>query len=489
MLTNSNELEFMYGNHDIKNVAIRFGVIGAGQKGNKVADIFAGYKFSDGTPCYPTLAVNLSKTDMVHLQNIDEQDRIHFDGLQGAARTPSIVLETFNPNTNPYAEQQMNKLTEAISRKFIDEQGNLIIDHILLDLGAGGGVGTGFGSLVLQLIKDNFFPVPITMMVSLPDDNPEELNNALLLANEINEFFKIQNNSYDSLETKPLANAILCYNPQMEKMVKAQKGSRDFKNTHMNWQKVSNDYVASLIHEINIIPANFGSNLVSYDASDFQKLFTISGRFLTVGKARIKKQDLNELETAIKKSLDDSYLSCGHKFNTAKTFANILLHPSDADFFQDVETTNRVTKVLSSYKNIKELSGKTGDPIWNSDYAVNYTIFGGMTLPEIIGELSIKAKELNEKMRYQDEEEESVDISFLQNSNTSQFNPFSKVVQNKFGQGTHTSAFARNTPNTQNQTPTEQQPKPTFGSKKVGFGKATPTTINSGAFGNGFGKK
>lgn len=486
MLTNSNELEFMYGNHEINNVAIRFGVIGAGQKGNKVADIFAGYKFSDGTPCYPTLALNLSATDMYYLENIAKEDRIHFDGLQGAARTPSVVLETFNPEENKHAEEQMNKLINAISRKFTNDDGELIIDHILFDLGAGGGVGTGFGSLVLQLIRDEFFPVPVSMMISLPDDNPEELNNALLLISEINEFLKVQNNAYTPIDTKPLSNVILCYNPQMEKIVRQQKGSKEFKDTHMNWQQTSNNYVASLIHEINIIPANFGSNLVSYDASDFQKLFTKYGRFLTIGKARIKKQDLKELEGAIKKSLENSYLTCKHKFNSAKSFANILLHPSDADFFQDVETTNKISNVLSGYKNIKELSGKTGDPIWNSDYAVNYTIFGGMSLPDIVGELSIKAKDLHEKLDDKFEDEEEIDISFIPQSG---FTPFSKGIQNKFGQNKQESVFARKSANTQTQNTTEETQKPAFGSKKTGFGKVNPSTINRGTFGNAFGKK
>lgn len=486
MLYNSNELEIMHEVNEINNVAIRFGVIGAGQKGNKVADIFAGYSFSNGSPCYPTLALNLSYTDMVHLKNIDKQDRIHFDGLQGAARTPAVVLETFDHEVNPYANEQMEKLTEAIQRKFTNSDGELIIDHLLLDIGAGGGVGTGFGSLFLKLISEGFFPVPVTMMVSLPHDNPEELANALLLTNEINEFFKQQQMNYDAFDKKPLANVILCYNPQMEKIVKSQKGTKELKNQHMIWQNVANDYIASTLHEINIIPGNFGSDQVTYDPSDLQKLFSISGKFLTIGKARIKKQDLHSLESSIQKSLNDSYFTCGHKFETAKTFANILLRPINAGFYQDIETESKIHKVLGEYKDIKQLSGKMANPMWDSEHAVNYTIFGGMNLPEIIGQLTEQARILNEQMQYQ-EEEESIDVSFLQNKQSSNsFNPLSQGVQNKFG-GSHTSAFTR------------KQPVQEVQKQKQGFGfgnkpnsltgkKITPQTPTFGG-NKGFGNK
>lgn len=486
MLYNSNELEIMHEVNEISNVAIRFGVIGAGQKGNKVADIFAGYTFSNGTPCYPTLALNLSHTDMIHLKNIDKKDRIHFDGLQGAARTPSVVIDTFDPERNHNAQDQLAKLYAAIERKFTDSDGNLIIDHLLLDIGAGGGVGTGFGSLFLKLISEGFFPVPVTMMISLPHDNPEELENALLLTNEINEFFK-QQQVYDMFDKKPLANVILSYNPQMEKIVKSQKGTKDLKNQHMIWQNVANDYVASTLHEINIIPGNFGSDQVTYDPSDLQKLFTISGKFLTIGKARIKKQDLHSLESSIQKSLNDSYFTCGHKFETAKTFANILLRPTNAGFFQDIETESKINKVLSEYKDIKRLSGKMANPMWDSEHAVNYTIFGGMNLPEIIGQLSEQAKILNEQMQQQ-EEEESIDISFLQNNKSSDgsFNPLSQGIQNKFG-GSHTSAFARKQPVQET-----QKPKQGFGfgnkPNSLTGKKITPQTPTFGG-NKGFGNK
>ncbi|MEQ3598589.1 hypothetical protein ABNG30_16990 [Bacillus thuringiensis] len=34
---------------------------------------------------------------MMHLQNIIKEDRIHFDGLKGAARTPAVVTDLFDP--------------------------------------------------------------------------------------------------------------------------------------------------------------------------------------------------------------------------------------------------------------------------------------------------------------------------------------------------------------------------------------------------------
>jgi len=51
-LSNSKVLSFMNENALIDDVSLKFGVIGAGQKGNKDADIFAGYTYANGSQKY-----------------------------------------------------------------------------------------------------------------------------------------------------------------------------------------------------------------------------------------------------------------------------------------------------------------------------------------------------------------------------------------------------------------------------------------------------
>lgn len=58
-------------------------------------------------------------------------------------------------------------------------------------------------------------------------------------------------------------------------------------NRYVNWKEVANDNVVSTLHEINIIPENYGSDNVTYDPSDLIKLLSIPGRFLTIEKREL----------------------------------------------------------------------------------------------------------------------------------------------------------------------------------------------------------
>ncbi|MED2497389.1 cell division protein FtsZ, partial [Bacillus thuringiensis] len=128
---------------------------------------------------------------------------------------------------------------------------------------------------------------------------------------------------------------------------------------------------------------------------------------------------------------------------------------SNADFFKDVNTENKIRNTLGEYKRLDEIAGKFGDPIWDNEYAVCYTIFAGMTMPKRYISLAREGKELAEKQEQLREEaqrkqdEEKVDISFATNrvqKNT--FNPYNK--NQGFGgasrfSGGKNSAFKRQT--------------------------------------------
>lgn len=430
-LMNSKELEFMTSNGLIQDVSLRFGVIGAGQKGNKDADIFAGYRFADGTQCYQTLAINFAQADMIHLKNIPEKDRIHFDGMKGAARTPSLVVELFDPTLNPKANELRSQLAAAMEKKFAN------VEHLIISLGAGGGVGTGWGSLTLNLIKEGFFPVPITLLISLPIDDPDEIANALLLLKEIQDFLKIQEELFEYSDTKPLASVILTDNKKIYHDFELKKGSRTLQHTNLSWKDEGNNAVISTIHEANLIPANFGSDNVTYDPSDFIKLMQLSGKLLTIAKARLEPDfTIEKLEAKMRSSIEKGYFACGHQYQTATMYGGFILRPSNADFFKDVITERTIKKVISDYNPITQMRGKFGDPIWNENYAVIYTFFAGMGMPSRFAELATELQQIKEKQeQVQQESELDVDVSAaIKNVKQSTFNPYQPKT-NKFGGG------------------------------------------------------
>jgi hypothetical protein len=417
----------MNDNALITDVSLRFGVIGAGQKGNKEADIFAGYTYADGTKIYPSLAINFSKTDMIHLKNIPEEDRIHFDGFKGAARTPSLVVETFDPEINPGAEKLREQLVEAMQRKFEN------VDHLFICAGAGGGFGTGFISLVLALIKENFFPVPITLLISNPIDDPTEMSNAILLMSEINEFIKLQDELFGPGDAKPLGSIILTDNKKLFNDFSNKKEHRINNDSLISWKDQGNDAIISTIHEVNVIPANFGSDNVTYDPSDFVKLVQLSGRFLSIHKASIEPPyDVDELKAKMKNSITRGYFSCDHNYDTATMYGGFVLRPSSAAIFKDVKTEQAIKQVIHEFNGTAQ--GKYGDPIWHDNYAVVYTMFAGMIMPNRVVEMTKEYDAILEKQKQVKNKEIEVNIAgAMESVKQSSFNPYQKRGGNRFG--------------------------------------------------------
>lgn len=434
-LSNSKVLTFMNENALISDVSLRFGVIGAGQKGNKDADIFAAYTYADGSQIYPSLAINFSKTDMMHLKNIDEEDRIHFDGFKGAARTPSLVVEAFDPDVNDNAIKYREQLARAMERKFSE------VDHLLICAGAGGGFGTGFVSLVLSLIKEQFFPVPITLLVSIPIDDPTEMSNAILLLSEINEFKKLQDELFSAGDVKPLGSIIITDNKKLFNDFSGKKEIRRNNDLLISWKDEGNDAIISTIHEVNVIPANFGSDNVTYDPSDFVKLFQLSGGFLSIHKVSIEAPyDSDDLKNKMKNSIHRGYFACDHNYDTSSMYGGFVLRPSSASIFKDVKMEQTIKKVITEVTPTAQ--GKYGDPIWNEGYAVLYTMFSGMIMPNRVVEMTKEYDAILEKQKQVKSKEVEVDIAgAMESVKQTSFNPYQKRSSNKFGSAFGTGGF------------------------------------------------
>lgn len=473
-LSNSKVLNYMNESGLITDVSLRFGVIGAGQKGNKDADIFAGYTYADGTQIYPSLAINFSKTDMIHLKNIPEEDRVHFEGFKGAARTPSLVVETFDPEINPGAVKLRDQLVQAMERKFEN------IDHLIICAGAGGGFGTGFISLVLGLIKEQFFPVPVTLLLSVPIDDPTEMSNAILLMSELNEFKKLQDDLFGPGEEKPIGSFIITDNKKLYNDFSSKKEHRINTDALISWKDQGNDAIISTIHEANVIPANFGSDNVTYDPSDFVKLIQLSGGFLSIHKASIEAPyDVQDLKTKMKNSISRGYFACDHNYDTATMYGGFVLRPSGAEIFKDVKTEQTIKQVINEFSGTAQ--GKYGDPIWHDNYAVVYTMFSGMIMPNRIVEMTKEYDAVLEKQKQVKSKEIEVNISgAMESVKQSSFNPYQKRNGNRFGgsgaAGMGGSVFSRKMNEEANVVSeevavTEEQPKKKFGS---GSGQATP---------------
>lgn len=397
---NSKELRHMIDENAIERVSLRFGIIGAGQKGNKDADIFAGYKFSSGKQCYPTLAFNLASQDMDRLTNIPKEDRITFPDTHGAARNPQVVMQTLNPKTEKGKERRRHFL-ESMQRKFMDSSTNQpVVDHFILSIGSGGGVGTGFGMFAIQLMAEAKFPRPVTMFISLPEENKVEVANAMVLMGQLDKFMKWEDEQIQTGKRKrrQLANIIFVDNEKLKDTFERKVNDRynDLTNER-SWKEESNHVIASILHEMNVIPANYTSD-ENFDPADFQRFMQAHPGVITIGKFRLEENahTLEKFTQSMKSSLDRGFFSCDHVFTSAKEYGFIALRHTDNSFFKSVKTQNARDNIVQELKEIPGMFGKNGDPIWNQNYSVVYSMFCGMKLPKRIHEMQEYLEKIKE---------------------------------------------------------------------------------------------
>ena len=114
---------------------MRFFVIGFGQAGGKILDLFIEYERMRGTEeKMRSLAINTARTDLMGLKNVAPKDRI----LIGQTIVKGHGVGTDNTLGAKIAQEEIETILNAI-----DERGTHEIDAFIIISGLGGGTGSG----------------------------------------------------------------------------------------------------------------------------------------------------------------------------------------------------------------------------------------------------------------------------------------------------------------------------------------------------------
>lgn len=142
---------------------MRFFVIGFGQAGGKILDLFIeNEKMRGADTRMRSLAVNTARTDLMGLRNVAMKDRI----LIGQTVVKGHGVGTDNKLGAKIAQEEIETILNAI-----DERGTHEIDAFLIISGLGGGTGSG-GSPVLAKYLSEMYSEPVYAIGILPA--PEE---------------------------------------------------------------------------------------------------------------------------------------------------------------------------------------------------------------------------------------------------------------------------------------------------------------------------
>lgn len=120
--------------------AVEMTMVGFGQAGSRIVDVFAKYQTAEGEQAYNCLALNSNDGDLKELKFIDPANRISLD-LGGLGKNPERAMKILVNDENV-----QSKMYNFISKKLRVQD-----DLVLFVAGLGGGTGT---STIVKAIED-----------------------------------------------------------------------------------------------------------------------------------------------------------------------------------------------------------------------------------------------------------------------------------------------------------------------------------------------
>lgn len=348
---------------DKASVSIRYGILGLGQAGGKVADAFAGCRIpGKNIRNYPAMAVNTSKADLDALNKIPPNYRFELPNSHlGAMRQPELGYKAI------MQDGAMEKIVKLCGDLFVD------VDQVIVAAGIGGGTGTGTLQAVCETLVENGYNV--IPMITLPRDldSLEEKKNAVDFLGAFQEMIGI-----GMVSAPIIVDNNLLYNHYVKNAA-----------WDTDWKQDSNQQIVKAINEMNA-----ASGIASQTTLDGAELLKIqrSGGCSTIGKAviNISTETNNEtiletLQEELSEALHYGLLCDYPKLNEARAAGVQVLLPSSMTFGVAMEQTidtvlkERMPTLISKFVGYVPVDGLKD--------IVIYTLVSGLNLPDRVNEL------------------------------------------------------------------------------------------------------
>jgi cell division GTPase FtsZ len=141
-------------------------VIGVGQAGGKIADMFLADDRKSNVPhTFETIAVNSAVSDLMGLQYIPQEDRI----LIGETAVKGHGVGADNKKGAEIAEDEIEVIMNKISKINVSN-----LDAFFVVAGLGGGTGSGAISIIAKYLK-RVYDEPVYSIGILPAENEGDI--------------------------------------------------------------------------------------------------------------------------------------------------------------------------------------------------------------------------------------------------------------------------------------------------------------------------
>ncbi len=327
-----------------KERSIRFGVIGSGQAGSRIAEAF----FKLG---YDAVAVNTATQDLKFIE-IPESSKLLLEyGLGGAAKELEIGKAA--------AETHKDSIVQLVSEKLTESQMHLLC------LSLGGGSGAGSCETLVDILVATGKPLAVVTVLPMDTEDAQTKNNALETLSKLAKL----------TQAKKINNLIVVDNAKIEALL--------HNVSQVDFYQTANKTIVDPIDIFNTL-SSMPSAVKSLDPMEFGKLFT-DGEGLTVyGEMVVEnfEEDIAIAE-AIMSNLNGNLLASGFDLKQSK-YVGVLV----------VANKHVWSKIPSSSVNyaMSMINDQCGTPkgVFKGIYTVDmpenvvkvYSMFSGLGLPD-----------------------------------------------------------------------------------------------------------
>ena len=337
--------------------AIRYGIVGSGQGGGRMAKAFfdLGYR--------KTIAFNLAQSDL-NLLGLPENHKHHlvYEGASGAGKNHAVSKKAFDDKS----QEIFNKYKEIFGDK---------IDRILICVGVGGGTGGGSVMSLLDTAKRYFAYIGVEnpservgVIASLPTTG--ECASPVVAENSYNRMTEL----CEAAEKNQFAPLIIIDNDKIKKLYP--------RLTVKQFWSTLNNTVAGLFHIFNLLCTK-NSDYTVFDPADYDSIMKTSGCMI-FGATTIKDPESStSVSQGLRNNLEKTLLASGFDLTSAKGAASIIvggtvLYETVPGLMDNIEygfdTLATLTGGAIIHRGIYE------DP--EREKLVAYTIVGGLKSPK-----------------------------------------------------------------------------------------------------------
>ncbi|ASJ03865.1 FtsZ/tubulin family protein [Thermococcus barossii] len=243
-------------------------IIGVGQCGTKIADLFSLVDFE-------ALAINTSRGDLEYLKHVPQERRI----LIGESLTGGKGV-----NANPIlGREAMKRDLPLVMRKIGSIIGYEDVDIFFLTFGFGGGTGAGGTPVLAEALKEEY-PDSLVVAIGALPLKEEGIRPTINAAITIDKLSKI-------------ADSIIAIDNN-----KLKEGSDDISRAYERINYTIVERIASLLALVDVPGEQ------TLDASDLKFVLKAFGSFATVGYAKADANKVKSLSRLIIKSFESEGL-------------------------------------------------------------------------------------------------------------------------------------------------------------------------------------